>query len=362
MDKNPEILVADDEEINRELMQAVLSQLGYGVLLADDGNSALALAIDRMPDLILMDIMMPGLDGFEVTKKLKENDRTKIVPIVVISGKSAVADRVKAMEAGADDFLNKPVDATELKARIRSLLKVKSYNDYMVNYQKELEREVAQRTLQLKASLDKIKSASLEAIYRLSLAAEYKNKETGDHIIRVSHYAEAIAAKMGLSRTTIEAILYATPMHDVGKIGIPDHILLKPGKHDQSEWEIMKQHTTIGAKILGGSDYGFIRLASVIALTHHERWDGKGYPRGLKGKKIPLVGRIASLADYFDAMTSERPYRNVVFSIEETIDNITNNRGSHFDPDVVDSFMSIRGRISEIKEKISDTNAEKQGL
>ncbi|MBU1356003.1 MAG: response regulator [Candidatus Edwardsbacteria bacterium] len=353
MEPSPKILVADDEQINLELMEAILSKLGYGVLLASDGNQALSLALDRMPDLILLDIVMPGLDGFEVTGKLKENDRTKIIPIVIVSGKSEVRDRVKALEVGADDFLNKPVDPTELKARICSLLKVKAYNDHMVNYQKKLEEEVAKRTLQLKASLDKIKSASLEAIYRLSLAAEYKNKETGDHIKRVSHYAEAIAQKMGLNKATIEAILYATPMHDVGKIGIPDHILLKPGKHDEKEWEIMKQHTTIGARIMDGSEYGFIRLASVIAMTHHERWDGGGYPRGLKGKKIPLAGRIAALADFFDAMISERPYRNGIHSIEHTIETIKENSGSHFDPQVVDCFVQSQERICRIKETFS---------
>lgn len=350
MEQNPKILVADDEQVNRDMMEAILSRLGYKVLLAADGGQAVSLAVVQMPDLILMDIMMPGMDGFEATKKLKENDRTKIIPVVVVSGKTEVSDRVKALEAGADDFLNKPVDPTELQARIRSLLKVKAYNDHMVNYQKKLEEEVAKRTIQLKSTLHKIKSASLEAIYRLSLAAEYKNKETGNHIKRVSHYAEAIALKMGLNRTTIEAILYATPMHDVGKIGIPDQILLKPGKHDQQEWEIMKQHTTIGARIMDGSDYGFIRLASVIALTHHERWDGVGYPRGLKGRKIPLVGRIAALADFFDAMTSERPYRDGIHSIEHTIETIKKSSGSHFDPEVVDCFVQSQERIFRIKE------------
>jgi len=356
MNQRAKILVADDEQVNRDVMGSVLEMLGYEVLLAGDGNQALESALSNMPDLILMDIMMPGLNGLEVTKKLKEEPPTKIIPIVIVSGMSDIPDRVKAMDAGADDFLNKPVDATELKARIRSLLKVKAYNDYMVDYQKELEQAVAQRTIQLKASLEKIKSASLEAIYRLSLAAEYKNKETGDHIKRVSHYAEAIAERMGLGRATIEAILYATPMHDVGKIGIPDHILLKPGKHDQQEWEIMKQHTVIGARIMEGSGYGFIRLASVIALTHHERWDGSGYPRGLKGRKIPLAGRIAALADFFDAMTSERPYREGVHSSESTVDIIKQNSGSHFDPEVVECFMKTRERIKQIKETFSHAN------
>lgn len=353
MDQRPKILVADDERINLDLMEAVLDRLGYEVFLAGNGREALTLSLEKMPDLILMDIVMPGMSGLEVTKKLKDDIRTKIIPIVVVSGNSEIPDRVKALDAGADDFLNKPVDATELKARIRSLLKVKAYNDHMINYQKELESAVSQRTVQLKASLEKIKSASLEAIYRLSLAAEYKNKETGDHIKRVSHYAEAIAERMGLGRGTVEAILYATPMHDVGKIGIPDHILLKPGKHDEQEWEIMKQHTVIGARIMEGSGYGFIRLASVIALTHHERWDGSGYPRGLKGRKIPLAGRITALADFFDAMTSERPYRSGVHTFEQTIEIIKNNSGSHFDPEVVNCFLESQDKINDIKERFN---------
>lgn len=342
-------MVADDETANLTLMESILSGLGYQVLAASDGKTAVEMAIGNPPDLILMDIMMPHMDGLTAIQKLKSEEPTSRIPVVVVSGKAEISDRIMAMEAGADDFLNKPVDATELKARIRSLLKVKAYNDHLINYQKELEKEVAFRTVQLESSLKKVKLASLEAIFRLSLAAEYKNKETGDHIKRVSQYAGAIAGEMGLNHATIEAIIYATPMHDVGKIGIPDQILLKPGKHDGGEWEVMKQHTVIGANIMGGSGHGFIRLASVIALTHHERWDGTGYPRGLKGDSIPLVGRIAALADYFDAMTSERPYRERAHTVERTIGYIIENRGGHFDPQVVDSFLNIQGSIRNIK-------------
>ncbi len=354
MDEKPKIMVVDDEEINRTLMEAVLEKLGYCPLLASDGAQALAMIESQRPDMILLDIVMPGMDGFEVTKRLKEDPKYKTIPIVIVSGKSEVQNRVKALESGADDFLNKPFDSTELRARIGSLLKAKAYNDRLVNYQKELEMEVSKRTSQLKISLEKIKSLSLDAIYRLSRAAEYKNKETGDHIKRVSHYAQAIASQIGLNQTTVEAILYATPMHDIGKIGIPDVILLKPGKHDEAEWKIMKQHTTIGARIMEGSDYGFLKLAAVIALTHHERWDGSGYPYGLKGKKIPLAGRIAALADFFDAMTSDRPYRSKPYSIEHTFEKIKESSGSHFDPEVVNSFIKVSSKIWEIKQKFRD--------
>lgn len=352
MNHPPKILVADDELANLELMGSVLSDLGYKVLTARDGEEAVLNAISNLPDLILMDVVMPRVDGLDAIRQVKANPDLMMIPVVVVSGVNEVVCRVKALEAGADDFLNKPVDLTELQARIRSLLKVKEYHDHLLNYQKELEKEVSRRTIQLRKSLERIRSASLEAIYRLSLAAEYKNKETGDHIKRVSQYAGIIARNMGLNSATIDAIVYAAPMHDIGKIGIPDHILLKPGKHDSGEWEIMKQHTIIGAKILEGSGHGFIRLASVIALTHHEKWDGTGYPRGLKGGEIPISGRITALADYYDAMTSARLYRVDILKPEDAFRDIINNRGVHFDPKVVDCFLGSRGQIYQIMDDI----------
>ena len=268
----------------------------------------------------------------------------------MVTALKEVADRVKALEAGADDFLTKPVDKTELRARVRSLLKVKAYNDHMLTYQKELEDEVSRRTLQLRNAFENVKKGSLETIFRLSKAAEYKDEDTGAHIKRMSHYSAAIARKMGLNDRTAEAILYAAPMHDIGKIGILDKILLKPGKLDSIEWEIMRQHAVIGGKILEGSDSGFIRLAEVIALTHHEKWDGSGYPRNLRGKRIPLAGRIVAIADVFDALTSRRPYKEP-FALEKAYAIMKEGCGTHFDPNVVDAFFAVEKEILSIKEK-----------
>ena len=235
------------------------------------------------------------------------------------------------------------------------MLKVKAYNDLMSNYQKELESEVTGRTEELKHAFEKIKAASLETIYRLSMAAEYKDKETGAHIKRMSLYSAAVTRRMGLTESTIETILYAAPMHDLGKIGIPDLILMKPAKLDPVEWEIMKQHTVIGAKILQGSDAEFIRLGETIALSHHEKWDGSGYPNSLKGIEIPITGRITAIADVFDALTSKRPYKEP-FSVEKSLAIIREGRGSHFDPDVADAFFAIQDEILTIKKQYDDDN------
>lgn len=353
MRKKEKILVVDDENRNLRLMEAMLVPLGYEVILAGNGEEAIEKAQLSSPDLILLDIMMPGLDGFEVTRRLRSNEGTKIIPIVIVTSLGEVEDRVKALEVGADDFLSKPVDKTELKARVQSLLKVKAYNDHMRDYQKELEAEVAKRTEQLRRAFDKIKVASLDTIYRLTRAAEYKDEDTGAHIQRMSNYSATVARKFGLNEKSVESILYAAPMHDVGKIGIPDHILLKPGKLDPDEWEIMKQHTIMGEGILKGPDGGFIKLGETIALTHHEKWDGTGYPKGLKGKKIPQVGRITAIADVFDALTSKRPYKEP-FSIEKSFTIIKEGRGTHFDPDVVDAFFALEDEILSIKGKYKD--------
>jgi putative two-component system response regulator len=358
MDMKVKILVVDDEDRNLRLMKLLLTSFGYDVLTASNGEEALEMVHDIPPDVILLDIMMPKMDGFEVAKQLKREEETKIIPIVMVTALNGVEDRVKALEAGADDFLNKPVDKTELRARVQSLVNVKACNDYMRNYQKELEAEVAKRTIQLRQALKKLKEVSLESIFHLCRAAEYKDENTGDHIKRMSHYASAVARKMGLNKQTVEDLLYTAPMHDAGKIGIPDHILLKPSKLNNKEWETMKQHTIVGAQILAGSGAKFIKLAEIIALTHHERWDGSGYPKGLKGSKIPLIGRIAAIADVFDALTSKRPYRMQPFSLEEAFNYIKEGRGRHFDPKVVDAFFATKDEIVLIKENI-ETNIKK---
>lgn len=350
MQKKNTILVVDDENTNLRLMEAMLLPMGYEVTTAPDGEKALESAHEISPDVILLDIMMPKIDGFETARRLRRDEITRTTPIVMVTGLNEVEDRVKALEAGADDFLAKPVDMMELKARVQSLLKVKAYNDHMRDYQKELEAEVEKRTEQLKRAFEEIKKASLDSIYRLSKAAEYKDEETASHIERMSYYSVAIARKMGLDEDTVESILYAAPMHDIGKIGIPDQILLKQGRLDPDEWEIMKKHTTIGGSILEGSNAGFIKLGEIIALTHHEKWDGSGYPKGLKGEEIPLAGRIVAVADVFDALTSKRPYKEAL-PAEDSFSIISDSKGSHFDPEVVDCFFAIKDEILAVKDR-----------
>jgi putative two-component system response regulator len=352
----PVILVVDDQPQNIELLEALLVPQGYTVVAAQSGQEALErLAADPI-DLVLLDIVMPGMDGFAVTAKIRQGRGTLFLPIILVTALRETEDRIKGIEAGCDDFISKPIDKMELLARVRSLLKVKAYNDLMANYRSELELEVTRRTEDLRQAMARIKDASLETIYRLSIASEYRDEDTGSHIMRVSRYSAAIARKMGLDGSTVESILYAAPMHDVGKIGIPDQILMKPAKLDPAEWEVMKQHTVIGAKILGGSNAEYISIAETIALCHHEKWDGSGYPHGLKGKGIPITSRVAAIADVFDALTSKRPYKEP-FSVEKAFAIIDEGKGTHFDPEVVDAFFAIHDEILEIKENYSDDSA-----
>ena len=338
-DPNPQkILVVDDEILNRKLIQAMLKPQGYEVILAEDGADCLAKVDQVQPDLILMDIMMPNMNGFEVVAKLKSKLQTALIPVVMVTALQDINDRVKALEVGADDFLTKPVDRMELRARVRSLLKVKAYNDHMANYRRELEREVAARTEELRLAHSKLRDASLETIFRLARAAEYKDEDTGTHIISMSRISAYLAERLGQNSTVVERILYASPMHDIGKIGIPDRILSKNGPLNDEEWAIMRMHPIYGGQILEGSDIGFLSLGEVISLTHHEKWDGSGYPHGLAGTQIPLAGRIVAVADVFDALRSKRPYKPPL-TIEQTVDIIRAGRGTHFDPRVVDALL-----------------------
>jgi putative two-component system response regulator len=353
MKDKPVILVVDDEPKNIELLEAYLIPQGYEIVKAANGEEALRKLSGNQIDLILLDVLMPGIDGFEVIRRVRQDNTHRLLPIILVTVLRETEDRVKGIEAGCDDFISSPVDKMELLARIRSLLKVKAYNDLVSNYREELKSEVTRRTEELKLALERIKAASLETIYRLSMASEYKDKDTGAHIKRISRYSAAVARRMGLDESTNENILYAAPMHDLGKIGIPDRILLKPAKLDPVEWEIMKQHTVIGANILKGSDAEFIRLGETIAQSHHEKWDGSGYPNGLKGVEIPIAGRIAAIADVFDALISKRPYKEA-FSVEKSLAIIREGRGSHFDPDVVDAFFAIQDEILTIKKQYGD--------
>ncbi|MDR1922051.1 MAG: two-component system response regulator [Candidatus Adiutrix sp.] len=353
-DKTQKVMVVDDELLNLKLIAAMLKPQGYEVMLANNGAECLAMVNENPPDLILMDIMMPNMNGFEVVTRLKSLEHLALIPIVMVTALQDIGDRVKALEVGADDFLTKPVDRMELQARVRSLLKVKAYNDHMVNYRQELESEVAKQTLELKnASLKiaeahaKLRDASLETIFRLARAAEYKDEDTGNHIISMSRISALIAERMGLGSVVVERILYASPMHDIGKIGIPDRILLKNGPLNDEEWANMRMHTIFGGQILEGSKIGFLRLGEIIALTHHEKWDGSGYPNGLSGTRIPLAGRIVAVADVFDALMSKRPYKPAL-TVEQTVDIIRAGRDTHFDPAVVDVFFASLNDIIKL--------------
>lgn len=342
------ILVVDDMSQNIELLEALLSPLGYDIITAENGLQALEIIASHSVDLVLLDVMMPIMDGFEVTRRIKQDEAHHNLPIILVTALQEKEDRVKGIEAGCDDFISKPVDRTELTVRIRSLLKVKAYNDLLETFRQDLICEVAAKTEELRLAIKSIKDASLETILRLSMASEYKDEDTGAHIKRLSQYAAALARRLSLDEGMIESIAYAAPMHDLGKIGIPDFILSKPSKLNPDEWDIIKKHPAIGAEILKGSDAEFIRLAEIIARGHHEKWDGSGYPEGIQGEEIPMVCRIIAIADVFDALTSKRPYK-APLSVEKSLNIIREESGSHFDPVVVDAFLAIQDEIMAIK-------------
>jgi putative two-component system response regulator len=341
------VLVADDSPINRQLLQSLLGRMGLEVQAVEDGQSTLDAVAAQPPDLVLLDVMMPGMDGLQVLRRLKSSPETYHIPVVMVTTIQEMKTRVEALEIGADDFLSKPIVALELKARVRSLLKSKAMHDQMVRHQEGLEAEVARRTI-------KLRSATLDTILRLSQAGEFRDELTGNHVARMAAYSAAVARAMGLAEATVDAILMAAPLHDVGKIGVPDHILLKPGRLTPEEWVPMKAHTTMGGQILSGAESGFLKLAEIIAMTHHERWDGQGYPRGLARKAIPLVGRIVAIADVFDALTTRRPYKEP-FSVEKSLAIIQEGSGGHFDPAVVEAFFAILDEILVLKEAYQDS-------
>jgi len=353
MNNKPVLLIIDDLQQNIDLMEAQLVAQDYEIRKATSGEEALASLCSTDIDLVLLDVMMPGMDGFEVTRRIRQNHALRRIPIILVTALRGIEDRVKGIDAGCDDFLSKPVDKTELIARINSLLRVKAYNDLVKNYQTQLEKEVASRTVELTAAFDQLKASAQDTIYRLSMAMEYKDEDTGAHIKRMSRYAAAVASRLGLDDHLIETILLAAPLHDLGKLGIPDAILLKPGKLDEHEWEIMKTHSKIGADILKGSTAEHLNLAESIARSHHEKWDGSGYPDGLRGTQIPIAVRCCSIADVFDALTSRRPYKEP-FPLKEALKIVAGGRGTHFDPAVVDAFFDIQEEILAIKTEFSD--------
>lgn len=346
---NCKLLVVDDSEANLDILVEVLGD-DYQVSVAIDGKRALEMIDHTPPDLILLDIMMPGLDGYEVCRRLKSEQKHKDIPVIFLTSLNEEEDEATGLRLGAVDFITKPFSRELVKARVNNHLALKIHQDH-------LEELVREKTVEVQTALEKLTDASLDTIYRLSKAAEYKDEDTSSHIKRVSNTAAAVGRKLGLPEDFIENLRYAAPMHDIGKIGIPDRILLKPGKLSPEEWKIMKQHTIFGGKILEGDDNGFLKMGEIIALSHHEKWDGSGYPKGLKNDKIPLAGRIVAVVDVFDALTSRRPYKEP-FSLEKSFGIIREGRGNHFDPDTVDAFIEISGEIISIREKYQDKKSK----
>lgn len=341
--RKAKILVADDDRFYLQIFSDLIEGLGYESVSASNGLDAIEKVRQARPDILIMDVVMPGMNGFEVTRRLKNDPATTHLPIVIVTSLSDRGSKLKGLESGADELLSKPVDEAEFRARIGNLLKVKKYEDYLLEHGRKLEGEVVDKTVQLERAFEKIRHGYVETVYRLTLAAEYRDKETGGHIKRISLYSELLASRLGLPPETVEAIFFGSPMHDVGKIGIPDSILLKEGSHTTAEFEIMKTHCTIGGNILRDPDSGILHTAREIALTHHERWDGNGYPMGLRGEEIPISGRIVHLVDIYDALRSKRPYKEAFD--HETACAVIDSQKERFDPAVFSAFHELTGEF-----------------
>jgi len=327
-DSRPTLLLVDDEPTNLHVLRHTL-QSNHRLLFAKNGQIALDLARANRPDLILLDVMMPGLSGYEVCKTLKQDPQTAAIPVIFVTALAEAANEQQGLELGAVDYIAKPFNPHIVQARVRTHLSL-----------------VQARELQ---------ETRLQIVQCLGTAAEYKDNETGLHVIRMSNYSQLIAVAAGYSDHAASELLHAAPMHDVGKIGIPDAILRKPGNLSPEEWAIMRQHTVIGERIIGNHASGLLRMAATIALSHHEKWDGSGYPHGLASDDIPHPARVVAIADVFDALTSVRPYKTA-WSVDKAVTHIRHESGKHFDPELVTAFMDCLPQILHVRERWVDEN------
>ena len=344
------VLIVDDDKLNLTTIGDALLSFGYEVLKASNGKDALNIAIGSKPDVILLDIVMPGMDGYTVCRSLRESDITKYIPVVMLTVLNDTESRYKGLEAGAIDFLNKPPDMVELNIRLKNVIQLKEYHDFLKNYNELLKNTVDQKTRELRESY-------IDTIYRLTLAAEYKEKGIASHLKRVSHYATLLAKHLGLPAKEAETMLYASPMHDIGKIGIPDEILLKPSELLPEEFEVMKKHTIIGEKILSGSGSEYMKSGTKFAIHHHEHWDGTGYPYGLRGEEISIAGRIMLIIDRYDALCSSRPYKAEIdheTSVKILIHGHKKTIPAHYDPRVLEAFKDNLKEFKRIYEEYRD--------
>lgn len=341
------VLIVDDTDINLILFSALVKKLDDCVAHTfTRAGDALVWAKDNDPDLVIVDYMMPDIDGLEFIRLLREVPGRNAVPVVMITANDQKQLRYRALDLGANDFLTKPVDKVEFLARTRNMLLVSDARKQLADRASWLADEVRKATAEIVAR-------ERETVFRLCKAAEYRDPETGAHILRMAHYSQLIARGLGLSVPEQELLLEAAPMHDIGKVGIADKILLKPGRLDPEEFEIMKQHAVYGYELLQGSSSKVLQAGAEIAHGHHERFDGSGYPLGISGSDIPIFSRIVAVADVFDALTSERPYKRA-WTLEAAVDFLVQGSGKHFDPNCVQAFlnawddvMEIRGRYRE---------------
>jgi putative two-component system response regulator len=348
---NPVILVVDDEGSSLRLLTALLQAESYNVLTASNASEAMAKVQDFLPDLVLTDGMMPGISGFELAAKIKSDDRYATIPVVIVTALDDREIRLQALKAGVDEFLCKPIDRAELKVRISNLLRLKEYGDRIRRNNEILDNTVRERTSQLHDSY-------LQTIQTLIRAAQKKDEETGAHLQRIAYYCKELAEQVGMDSDFTNLIFRASPMHDVGKIGIPDRILLKSGPLDEAEWSVMRTHSTIGANIIGEKNVSEeLRMGWEIALGHHERWDGSGYPLGRKGEETPFCARMMVMADIYDALRSRRSYKEPLdhhSSVEIILKGDGRVRPEHFDPQLLAIFPKVAEAFCEYYTVLTD--------
>jgi two-component system response regulator RpfG len=347
-DSKPLVVIVDDQSTGRKILGQIIRDIdpGLEVIAFSSPIEALELIRTRTPDLVLTDYKMPIMDGVQFIREIRAISSCRDLPVVVVTVVEDKKIRYQALDAGATDFLTRPIDQYECKVRCKNLLTLRHQQKIISNRTKWLEEQVALGTYEIQAR-------EHETLLRLAKAGEYRDEGTGNHVLRIAHYSRLLAEALQLSERICEDIELAAPMHDIGKVGIPDRILLKEGPLDEREMEIMKEHPVIGYEILKDSPSRYITLGAEIALSHHEKYDGTGYPNGLKGEDIPLAGRIVAVADVYDALTTRRPYKDA-WPIEDAVAYIRNASGTHMDPDVVEAFLENLDKVTEIQSKLSD--------